>query len=221
MIKDMVSVVLPTANRYKVCKQNIQNILSQTHKPLEIVVCDDSEKKYYLEHGEGFRKDLKEMGIEKYFYTARFDLNGKKDYGLARARNFGVIESIGEFLIFFDDRITPANPEMISVFVEKLHQAGKQKVWFFGDKGSQKQAFVENCSAIRRSQMVDAGMFVERIDQYGGMSRELIARFARQGFRFEYVDEAKAQQVCKSGGWDKKPAQIEEMKKLLEKLFSR
>jgi hypothetical protein len=69
--------------------------------------------------------------------------------------------------------------------------------------------------------MVSAGMFCERIDQYGGMTRELHTRFSSQGFIFKYIPEAKAKQVCKSGGWDKKPEQITAMNSLLDKLLLR
>lgn len=214
------SVILPTSNRYHVVLENIKNIKLQSYSPLEIVVCDDSDREYYKANNADFLKELANLGVTKYFYVARFDHDGNKDYGLARARNFGVVEASGEYLIFLDDRITPAHEDMVAVFVRKLEES-KSKVWYFGDKGAQKQSFVENCSAIRRSHIVDAGLFMERIDKYGGMSRELIGRFTRQSFRFVYVPEAKAKQVCKSSGWDRKPAQIEEMKKLLEKLFAR
>ena len=66
---------------------------------------------------------------------------------------------------------------------------------------------------------MNAGMFLERIDKYGGMTREIFNRCKSQGFKFLYVSEAKAKQVCKSSGWDYKPSHIEEMKNLLKKIW--
>src|SRR5690606_3144502 len=217
--KDMASVILPTSNRYPVALENIENILAQSYNPIEVIVCDDSDKMYYQAEGKAFQESLKKWPNVKYVYCARFDHLGNKDYGLARARNFGVIESQGQYTILLDDRITPAQPDMIAVFVKRLSEG--DKIWCFGDKGGNKSSFVENCSAILRHHLVDAGMFCERIDKYGGMTRELHGRFSRQGFKFVYLPDAKAKQVCKSRGWDKKPAQIEEMKKLVQRMTAR
>jgi glycosyltransferase involved in cell wall biosynthesis len=217
--KDMVSVIIPTSNRYEVALENIQNILAQSHKLLEVLICDDSDKEYFEKNSESFRQKLDKDRC-KYFYCARFDAYGKKDYGIARSRNFGVIESEGEYLVFLDDRITPANENSISIFVNSLKSC-KEKVWVFGDKGGNKTSFVENFSAVRRSHIVIAGMFCERIDQYGGMTREIISRYTNQGFKFKYVPEAKGKQVCKSRGWDKKPEQISQMGTLLNKLWGK
>lgn len=217
--RDMVSIILPTSNRYEVALENIQNILAQSHKSLEIIVCDDSDKEYFEKNSELFKQKLDKDRC-KYVYCARFDVYGKKDYGLARSRNFGIIESEGEYLVFLDDRITPAEPNTISIFFNALRSC-KEKIWVFGDKGANKTSFVENFSAVKRSQIVVAGMFCERIDQYGGMTREIISRYANQGFKFKYVPEAKGKQVCSSRGWDKKPEQISQMAKLLNKLWGK
>jgi len=217
--KDLISIIIPTHNRYEVALENINNIKNQKYEKKEIIICDDSDQKYYNSNGTKFENNLKELDV-KYIYCARFDNKGNKDYGLARARNFGVIESKGEFLVFLDDRLTP-DGELSLINLIKPLRSKNDKLWVFGDKGSQKTSFVENFSAIRRSNMVSAGMFCERIDQYGGMTRELHTRFSSQGFIFKYIPEAKAKQVCKSGGWDKKPEQITAMNSLLDKLLLR
>lgn len=218
----MASVIIPTANRYHVAKENIENCLKQTYTPLEVIVCDDSNLPYHKEHSPAFIEWVGQHPNVKYLYCARFDANGNKDYGLARARNFGVIESSGPYTILLDDRITPANEHMVAKFVSKLNEFGRdRKVWIFGDKGAHKESFVENCSAIWRHHLVDAGLFLERIEKYGAMSKELFGRFTRQGFTFVFYPDAQAKQVCKSSGWDRKEKEIEESKKFLEKLFAR
>ena len=148
-----------------------------------------------------------------------FDIDGNKDYGLARGRNRGIVESTGEFLVFLDDRITPNKPNVVQLFVNALIK--DKKKWVFGDKGAQKTSFVENFSAIRKSEIVDAGMFCERINKYGGMTKELHGRFSRQGFDFVYMPECTAEQLCKSSNWDKKEKEIPQMKELLNRMFSR
>lgn len=209
---------MPTYNRYEIAVQNVKNILLQDYHKIEVVVCDDSDKDYYLAGGAAFKKTILQDPRVKYEYCARFDIDGNKDYGLARARNFGVIRADGEYLVFLDDRITPAVPDALKIFAEKL-DSSKEKFWYFGDKGGQKSNFVENFSAVRKAHIVDGGYFFERIDKYGGMTREVFARYTHQGFNFRYIPEVKAKQLCKSQGWDKKPEQIIEMRAMLEKLW--
>lgn len=217
--RDMISYIIPTCNRYEICLKNILNLKQQSYEKHEIIVCDDSEKKYHASESKKFIEEIEKLKV-KYIYCARFDSNGIKDYGLARARNFGVVESQGEFLVFLDDRITPDGKDSIVNLIKPLRSSHK-KIWVFGDKGANKSSFVENFSAIRRNQMVSAGMFCERIDQYGGMTRELSTRYSSQGFLFQYVPEAKAKEVCRSGGWEEKPKQISAMNILLDKLLQR
>lgn len=219
MTKNKISVILPTNNRYETALENIKNISQQKYPDFEIILCDDSDIAYFKDNSNQFQKDLSKIKNTKYIYCARFNADGEKDYGLARARNFGTIEADGEYLVFLDDRITPDNPNVLNVFFKYLKD--NKKTWYFGDKGAHKTSFVENFSAIKRSYLIDAGMFCERIDKYGGMSRELIARFTRQGFTLEYVPEALARQICKSSGWDKKDVEIPEMRTLLNKMWER
>ncbi len=220
MSKDLTTIIIPTCNRYDVAIRNVENLQKQTWPEIEIIVCDDSDKEEFHKNSKNFRKKLQEFPNASYHYVARFDIDGKKDYGLARARNFGVLNANGDYLVFLDDRITAADENMVRIFVEKLKANLGKRLWLFGDKGAQKKSFVENCSAVRKRWLVDAGMFNERIDQYGGMTREIERRLTHQGFAFEYLPDAKGMQLHKSTGWDKKPAQIEQMRKVLDRLFS-
>ena len=188
-----VSVVIPTCNRYAVLLRNIQNIRKQKYPKIEIVVCDDSHIKDYKEN-EKLVKEIKDV-VDQYFYTALYDHEKNKIYGLGRARNRGIIEASGEIIIFLDDRITPANEEMVPVFA-KLLSNKKGKIWLFGDKGAHKTSFVENCSAVMRRNIILSGMFPETINSYGFMTRELYARHRKQGFEFIYVPTALARPLC-------------------------
>lgn len=211
-----VSVIIPTCNRYPVLLRNIENIRKQKY-PSEIVVCDDSHIKDYKQNKELVKK-IKDLA-DQYYYTALYDHEDNKLYGLGRARNRGIIEANGDILIFLDDRITPANDKMIMVFVHQLNDYGK-KHWLFGDKGAHKTAFVENCSAISRREIINSGMFPETVNKYGFMTREVYARHLRQGFKFVFIEAALAKPLC-SGSRRKDPERIKQItlsKNLLRKM---
>lgn len=218
MKKNLVSVIIPTCNRYDVAARNVANLQGQNWPNIEIIVCDDSDKEEYHRNSSDFRTEILAYPQVYYHYVARFDIDGRKDYGLARARNFGITHSDGEFMVFLDDRVTAANKKLVRRLVMRL-QKDTGKLFVFGDKGSQKKSFVENCSAVRRKHIVDAGMFCERIDEYGGMTREIHRRLSHQGFQFEYVPAAKAKQLHKSTGWDEKPSHIMRMRQRLTRMF--
>jgi hypothetical protein len=90
--------------------------------------------------------------------------------------------------------------------------------WLFGNKGAGKSNFVENFSCIYRSDIIFAGLFSERITEYGGASQELRERFRMQGRRTEYVSNAKAVPTGKSSNRNKKRAEIIRMKSRLFKM---
>ena len=210
----LVSVIIPTCNRYDVVLDNANKIKQQDYPNIEIIICDDSMPQYRDTNNENLNIIKSHF---RYYYTARFDEHGNKLYGIAGARNQGIVEAQGEYIVFFDDRIYPLNLNCISIFVEKL-DSSKDKIWYFGNKGKEKISFVENFSAIRRNQIIDAGMFCERIDKYGAMTRELIARYIHQGFTFQFVEEAKASFSVESTDRERKSQEIKIMREFLQKL---
>jgi len=186
------SVIIPTCNRYPVLIENIENLRKQSY-PIQIVICDDSHIEDVKKNGDNISKI--KLLADKYSYTALYDHEGNKTYGLGHARNQGVIESDADVLVFLDDRITPENTNMIKIFVEKLKKLG-HKQWIFGDKGAHKTCFVENCSCTWRQDLITGGMFCTAVSSYGFMTRELFSRLARQEWKFTYVPEALAKPLC-------------------------
>ncbi|HLB57387.1 MAG TPA: glycosyltransferase [Gammaproteobacteria bacterium] len=144
--------------------------------------------------------------------------DAEKGYGLAKARNIGAIKSLGEIIIFNDSRIMPAS-DAIEKFVEKLRT--RQNTWMFGNKGANKKSFVENFSAVRRSEFMRFGMFCERINEYGGMSQEVRTRWELQGNCTEYVEDVMATVLCKSHKTREKRRGIINMKLLLTKMYGK
>lgn len=206
--KPLVSVITATYNRREQVLQIIEALQEQTYKNLEFVVCDDNSS-------DGTEEAVKSMR-EKVRFPIKY-VNTKKtnpnDYGLAKARNLGVIEADGDFLMFLDSRLYPEK-DAVERFLERLDE----KTWIFGNKGYEKKAFVENFSMIRRDLFIKAGMFNERIDRYGGMSQELRNRFKAQGFRLEYIEEAKAKEILSAQKMSAKREDIIKMKNLLWKM---
>jgi len=136
-------------------------------------------------------------------------------YNLAKSRNKGLIESRGKYVMFLDDRFVP-EPTAIQEFMNQ-HQ-DRDKIFMFGYKGFTKRNFVENFSFTKRQDIINAGMFNERVNIYGGMSQELRNRLNRQGWEFKYCEKAVAKSMIRSGSRVNKKKDIINAKILLYKL---
>lgn len=183
--KDLVSIIIPTHNRAENLKLMLEAHLAQTYRPIEVIVCDDNSQDDDATRNTVFDFALEHRDLPIKYVNTHFD-----GYGLAMARNMGILESSGYYLFFNDDRMIPEK-DAVEKMIKRLSSI-KEKSVVWGDKGAGKRDFIENFFAVRKRHLVDAGMFNERINLYGGQSQELRARLRKQGFQFEFESEAKA-----------------------------
>lgn len=180
--KDLVSVIIPTHNRKETITKIIDAYAAQSYAPIEIVIVDDNSN-------DGTKEEIFEH-CKKYSVPVKYFNTFFEGYGLAMARNIGIFESAGHYLIISDDRMMPERVA-VEAFIERL-KALKDKGVVWGDKGAGKRDFIENFFAIRKSDLVNAGMFNERIDKYGGQSQEIRERFRKLGYNLQFEPSAKA-----------------------------
>jgi len=94
-MKDLVSVIIPSFNRFEYLKNAVNSVLNQTYDNLEIIVINDesNDPKYYK---EDLDKSVKVLNIKREDYP---------DWGGSRQplRNLGANISKGNYLAFLDD----------------------------------------------------------------------------------------------------------------------
>lgn len=199
-----VSVVTPVYDKPEVIRECLNAIDKQSYKNIEIVVVDDTKnadnKQYIKDFATYTNKPI------------RYIHSGGEDYGLARARNIGTIEATGEVIVYCDQRII-MDSNCVETFLTEL----KPRQWVYGNKGAKKD-FVENISCIYRQDVINGGLFNERINQYGGQSQELRVRFRRMGYELRFIENAKAQQRGKSSNKNRRKQEIIKMKSRLWKM---
>lgn len=196
-----VSIIVPTCEKRDVLDRCLEAIDNQTYKNIEVIVVNDGEPD----------KNLALLSKGR-CYPFRVIENNNNDYGLARARNKGIIEATGDVLVFCDQRMI-----MDSKAVEKFVENIKPRTWLYGNKGVKKE-FVENFSCVYREDLIRIGMFCERMDRYGGLSQETRSRAKYNGFTVEFVDKAIAKAWGKSSNKHNKKADIIQMKNRLWKM---
>ena len=177
-----VSVITPVYNSLNEIIKIYKSLTEQTYPIMEWIVIDDnSEDSSKVKHFcESIRSDAP--------FAIRY-MNTRKDgYNLAMARNMGIVEALGKYLLFLDSRLLP-DPLAVGHFFRSY----KEGAWCFGNKGANKKTFVENFSFVERGDLIKAGMFCERINRYGGMSQEVRQRWLSQDREIQYVPEANAE----------------------------
>lgn len=204
-----VSVVVPVYDKPDIIRKCLNAIAEQTHKNIEVVIGNDGDSDN-LELINDFAKYVN--------FPVRIvgtpDKPVEDDYGLARVRNQATIEATGEVIVYCDQRQI-MEPTAIAEFLKYL----TSRTWVYGNKGAAKKEFVENFSAVYRHRVIQAGMFCERIDAYGGMSEELRKRLHRQGVDTVYVESARANPTGKSSNRNRKRQEIIRMKNRTWKMY--
>jgi glycosyltransferase involved in cell wall biosynthesis len=104
--KGLVSVVIPAYNAGAFITDTIQSVLDQTYSNLEVIVVDD-----------GSTDDT----AQKVRSFSNVKLHGQRNAGVSVARNTGLEQANGEFIVFFDadDLMTP---DFLEVRVRALNQ---------------------------------------------------------------------------------------------------
>lgn len=179
-----VSLIIPTCDRHEVLQENLSSLNEQSYDNFEVVIAND-----------GLGDLSKIIDTSLYRYPVKFvKTKDHEGYNLAEARNRGVIAASGKILVFCDDRLK-MDQNAIHAFVTFLTSLPeKNKTWIWGSKGAFK-SFVENFSCAYRQQIINAGMFCERIEEYGGMTQEVSSRYSAQGFDFQWCPEATAEPI--------------------------
>lgn len=209
-----VSIIMPTFNRPDVLRQNMEALAAQTHRNIELIVCDDGSTDDITALVEEAR--AKYWYPIKYVQTGYYPVGGAKRYGLSRARNLGIIEATGDILVFCDDR-QRMHPGAVAAFVQQLEENPNKRIWAYGSKGAYK-GFVENFSAVRRELVIEGGMFSEIVDEYGTMTQEISARFGRQKVGFVWTPTAVAEGIIGTHSKSRNRAAIIRSKVKLMKL---
>lgn len=210
--KDLVSVIIPTCKRPDTITKILDGYARQTYQPIEIVVVVDEEEG---RNGETWRV-LEEWGRQNPGVVGKCIFTGYSGYGLAMARNMGIFEAAGHYIVFSDDRFLP-DCDAVERFVNRIKEV-KDPVAVWGDKGAGRRDFIENFFIIRKKDIVNAGMFNERINEYGGQSQEVRERLHCLGYQLIYEPLAKSEPVFGTHNRSVKKYQLVRMKTKLWKL---
>jgi glycosyltransferase involved in cell wall biosynthesis len=197
IIKDSISVIIPTYNRAKYVTMAIDSVLNQTFKDYEIIVVDDGST-------DNTREALNPyMGRIQYIYQS--------NEGVSSARNKGILKSKGVWIAFIDaddewlpeklyiqmDAVSKTHRICVHVTNANLHLKKGKMESNMEITGFLKEAinpiFIERplkyqikyglarvpCIIVKREALLDAGLFDTRLTMFE--DQDLMCRLALQG----------------------------------------
>jgi glycosyltransferase involved in cell wall biosynthesis len=210
----LISIIIPTFNNHEALIDILVNIDRQEYKNKEIIVIDDNSRQ--KANDKGATEQVVMKCKEKLKTNIVYIDTHSQGFALAKARNMGVVNSLGEILFFLDDRYLLEGDFLKQV---SIVQDG---FWYYGtkrvkDQLSTKKSFIENVSWITKKTFRKFGCFNEQITMYGAMSQDVRERCDIIGLRYEMVPLAIAKCISRSRSNDKKD-QIWKAKLLLWKL---
>lgn len=92
----LTSVIIPTFNRAGEMHRSVESVISQSYRPIQLVVINDGSDDNTREVMDALETRVREAGIEPAFIH-------KDNGGCASARNLGFDNVKGEFFAFLDD----------------------------------------------------------------------------------------------------------------------
>ena len=98
-VSGLVSVIIPTYNRYEMLNHSIRSVLANTYKNIEIIVINDcsTDQRYYSGELETYEKTT----ISHVPVNMRVKHNVSAAQGMTR--NYGLEKARGEWIAFLDD----------------------------------------------------------------------------------------------------------------------
>jgi len=200
--KPRVSVVIPAFNSADFIADTLNSVLAQSFDDYEIVLVND---------GSPDTETLEQI-LEPYF--ERITYISQQNNGVAAARNSGIRKSRGEFLAFLDgDDIWYPNylEEQLTLIDKKkcdfvysdallFHRVNRTDEKFSERAPSDKRVTTESLIAatanvltsgtlIKRSRVLECGMFDENLPKIGTEDFDLWFRLARSGAKIERNDK--------------------------------
>jgi len=201
----LLSVIIPTYNRKDYLYKTLSSFNNQTYKPFEVVIVDD---------GSDFNLNAEIYNLELNYPVYYYYIKKK---GRAGARNFGINNSKGEIILFFDDHSQP-HPGLLDEHVknhtkypryggfrgrieyisEHLDEVKYVKPGFFKSLynliygSSPIVNFGTHNLSIKRSILNKTGLFDEAFNLYGAEDQEFGIRIKKAGYKIGYIPRALA-----------------------------
>lgn len=175
MKKVQLSLIIPVYNGEDYITHILHDLSKQSLSSVEFLIIDDGSTD---NTASIIKKFISEIGDNrfKYFY--------QKNSGVSAARNFGISQSIGEYIMFIDgdDSI---EPDLCEIYVKQIKK-NKTDIEFFPFQRVERNGEL----LITKKKQLDYGRYSSKKIVNSENILKLIFNFRIQGYPFGYISKA-------------------------------
>lgn len=154
MNSKLISIVIPVYNHAHTLERAVDSVFNQTYRPLEVIVVNDGST-------DNFARAVQRIKIN--YPNLPIKVLNQENKGAPAARNAGLKEAKGEYVIFWDAD-TIGEPFMLEKMVEALEKNAAHSYAYsqfkFGWKIMKSQEF--DPVALQKINYIDAGSLIRR-----------------------------------------------------------
>lgn len=165
-MSNLVSVIIPVYNHEPELKEALASIAAQTYKNVEVIVVDD-----------GSEGEIRKLGNEE-IKGVLVKLIRQENKGAPAARNRGLQEANGEYVIFWDADVV-GEPQMLEKMYQMLQDHPEASYaycnFYFGRKKIPARAFAS--AALRENNFIHTTSLIRRAALSGRPWDESLKRF--------------------------------------------
>src|SRR3989339_1384110 len=175
----MISIIIPAYNAERTIARCLQSIFEQTHRDFEIIVVDDASNDdtwKVLLTIKNQKSEIRNYGFDP---NALFLIHNSINQGANAARNRGVREAKGEFLLFCDADLV-LRPNMLKKIIRALEAHPKAsyayssfkfgwktfRLWPFDAQRLRQMPYIHTTSLIRQEHFPGFDETVKRLQDW-------------------------------------------------------
>ena len=191
----LVSIIVPCYNTESTLEETLISIVNQKFQDWEAIIIND-----------GSPDNLEKIALQWVNKDSRFRYYKKENGGLGSARNFGIKNALGEFILPLDSDnlirenfvshaipIFLANPKVGVIYGNANYIGGNKGIWKVGAFDRYKMLYdnyIDACVIIKKEVFDLLGSYEENLPHQGHEDWELWLRIIQsKSFSFYYLDE--------------------------------
>lgn len=193
MSNPQISIIIPCYNQGLYLKDTIESVFACDNSLYELIIVNDGSTDEFT---ISYLQELKHQGINVIF---------QENKGLAGARNRGIIEAKGQYILPLDSdnkirpqflvdglQIMQQHPEVAVVYGKAEYFGSKTGIWDPGPFNLQKlliSNYIDACTIIRKSVLDKFGYYDTQMKYMGWEDWELWLRLSSKAQEFFYLDK--------------------------------
>lgn len=189
-----LSIIIPCYNSESTLEETLESVLEQDYQDWEAIMVND-----------GSPDNLEDIALKWIEKDARFKYFKKENGGLGSARNYGIKEAKGNFILPLDSDnkigktfakkaiiIIQENVNVGVVYGDAMYFGEKNELWKVGAFDKYKMLehnYIDACAIIRKKIFDIIGLYDENLPYQGHEDWDLWLRVLATNYTFSYLEE--------------------------------